>query len=135
MSEMKELANSLPLCYLLPNSQQVTALPYIDEELPDLKTKIQYLIKTEQSEMPFNEGSYLESLQYPSTPFLDSENFAAQVATISDKKKAEGKDKKISIFDNVASNIMKNGALSEEEKERIQRLVVAYENNLTKYSY
>ena len=49
MAEIKQLTSSSPLCFMLPNSQIVTALPYIDQDLPELKNKIQYLIKTEQS--------------------------------------------------------------------------------------
>lgn len=59
MSETKQLVSSLPLCYMLNDSQVVTSLPYIDEELPEFKNKIQYLIKSEQSQMEFNEGKYL----------------------------------------------------------------------------
>lgn len=59
MSETKQLVSSLPLCYMLSDSQVVTSLPYIDEELPEFKNKIQYLIKSEQSQMEFNEGKYL----------------------------------------------------------------------------
>ena len=42
---MKQLTSSQPLAYLLPNSDLVTALPYIDEELPELKSKVNYLIR------------------------------------------------------------------------------------------
>lgn len=52
---MKQLAASQPLCYLLPHSDVVTSLPYIDEEQPELRTKIQYLIKAQQQLIEYSE--------------------------------------------------------------------------------
>lgn len=51
---MKQITSSLPLCYRLPNSESVVALPYIDEELPEFKNKIQYLIKSELQNIEYN---------------------------------------------------------------------------------
>ena len=51
---MKQLANSQPLVYRLPDSELITALPYIDEEMPEFKSKVQYLIKAEQDSMAFS---------------------------------------------------------------------------------
>ena len=44
---MKQLTNAQPLAYRLPNSEMVTSLAYIDDEIPELKSKVQYLIKSE----------------------------------------------------------------------------------------
>ena len=43
---MKSIGAKKPLCYQLDGSHRVTSLPYIDEERPELKTKILYLIRS-----------------------------------------------------------------------------------------
>lgn len=43
---MKSIEGQKPLCYQLDNNHLISSLPYIDEEKPEYKTKIQYLIKS-----------------------------------------------------------------------------------------
>ncbi len=53
---MKQLTNKEHLVYMLENSYLVTALPFVDQELDNQvpKSKVAYLIKTEQTNMEKN---------------------------------------------------------------------------------
>jgi hypothetical protein len=61
---MKQLTGKKPLCYMLDNAHLVAALPFIDQELGNQipKSKVAYLIKTEQEEMQKDPLTYIASL-------------------------------------------------------------------------
>lgn len=64
---MKQLRDKQPLCYLLPNSHLVNALPFIDTQLEQSipKSRVAYLIHTEQQEMKKDPQEYIAALALP----------------------------------------------------------------------
>lgn len=72
---MKQLTNKEHLVYMLENSYLVTALPFVDQELDNQvpKSKVAYLIKTEQTNMEKNPHEYIKDLKAPSLLFADSD--------------------------------------------------------------
>ena len=74
---MKQLMNKQPLSYLLEQSHLVTALSFIDQELEGTipKSKINYLIKTQQNEMQSDLNHYLKDLPMPELDYANSQEF------------------------------------------------------------
>jgi hypothetical protein len=64
---MKQLTNKEHLVYMLEKSHLVTALPFVDQQLDNQipKSKVSYLIMTEQAEMQKDPQEYIKNLQLP----------------------------------------------------------------------
>lgn len=64
---MKQLTNKEHLVYMLEKSHLVTSLPFVDQEIDNQipKSKVSYLIMTEQAEMQKDPQEYIKNLQLP----------------------------------------------------------------------
>lgn len=64
---MKQLTNKEHLVYMLEKSHLVVALPFVDQQLDNQipKSKVSYLIMTEQAEMQKDPQEYIKNLQLP----------------------------------------------------------------------
>lgn len=74
---MKQLTNKQHLVHMLENSHLVTSLPFVDQELDSTipKSKVAYLIKTQQSTMNNDPHSYIRDLKEPALTYVGSEEF------------------------------------------------------------
>jgi len=64
---MKQLTNKEHLVYMLEKSYLVTSLPFVDQQLDNQipKSKVSYLIMSEQAEMQKDPHEYIKNLQLP----------------------------------------------------------------------
>jgi hypothetical protein len=64
---MKQLTNKEHLVYMLEKSHLVAALPFVDQQLDNQipKSKVSYLIMTQQAEMQKDPQEYIQNLQLP----------------------------------------------------------------------
>ena len=62
---------------MLPNSHLITALPFVDQELDNVvpKSKVSYLIKSQQQEMNKKPEEYIATLLSPELSYVDTEEF------------------------------------------------------------
>ena len=64
---MKQLTNKEHLVFMLDKSHLVTSLPFVDQQIDHQvpKSKVAYLIMTEQTTMQKDPQEYIKNLQLP----------------------------------------------------------------------